>query len=135
ISLSARAMPWQIAPAWPVMPPPCTETIRSILLFMSHRLSGPRTALRSFSSVKYCSSSRPLMRIWPEPSVKRTRATADLRRPVPMYAFVAVATLLLPYRITRVQSDLEFLGLLGLVLVRRPGVDLQLAHLLAAELV
>ena len=53
IVLSARAIPWLTAPAWPVMPPPFVLTNTSTRLSCSVTFSGPSTAARSLSSVKY----------------------------------------------------------------------------------
>ena len=51
-------------------------------------VNGWLTANRRVSVGKYASTARPFTTILPEPLVIRTRATADLRRPVPRNAFV-----------------------------------------------
>src|SRR5687767_193113 len=124
-SSSARAIPWRIAPAWPVTPPPST------LIMTLKRPSVPvtRKGIRtsdSLTALPKCSSSdRPLTTISPSPGSSRTRAMAVLRRPVPekkagMDMFVS-------------SSSGERLRRLGLVGMIRAGVDLELAQLLRAE--
>src|SRR5262249_766707 len=102
------------------------------------------------------------MAIWPEPSARRTRATAVFRRPVPIvYCFGAVfvsATCHPPVsrrtdfnpfdaeerieirsthneRMNPALVEFQFLRLLGLMRMARARVNLQFFHLLAAELV
>jgi hypothetical protein len=45
--------------------------------------SGWRTTMIDVCRPKYCSTGRPLTRIWPVPFLRKTRAIDDLRRPVP----------------------------------------------------
>src|SRR5947207_12561684 len=56
--LRARAMPWQMAPAWPEKPPPLTRIFTSTLAVISVSFKAAMTELRSFVSVKYDSSDR-----------------------------------------------------------------------------
>src|SRR5687768_17190447 len=73
-----------------------------------------------------CSTiERPLITISPSPGIRRTRATAVLRRPVPVLNAGVVAMLSPPSG-----ERLRPLGLMGMV---GTGVDLQLAQLLGAE--
>src|SRR5487761_543271 len=67
------------------------------------------------------------MVIVPWPGRNRTRATASLRRPVVWERGAGTAAR--PPR----RGELQGLGRLGLVGVFRPGVDLELGELLAAE--
>src|SRR5262249_21117883 len=80
---SARAIPSFTAPACPLTPPP--ETLATTLKFaaVSLEISGWRASLRCASVTKYLSNGRPFTENWPSPGRKNTRATLDLRRPVP----------------------------------------------------
>src|SRR5262250_2602893 len=82
-SSSARAMPILSAPAWPLTPPPDTLAWISKVEAVSLVTSGCFTSTRCASVRKYLSSSRPFTMNLPLPGRRKTRATLDLRRPVP----------------------------------------------------
>src|SRR5512140_2262224 len=118
-------MPWRIAPAWPVTPPPSTLIIALKRPSVPVTRNGIRTSASSIAAPKCSTSERPFTTISPSPGRSRTRATAVLRRPVPVLKVWAVA-------IDRSSSG-ERLRPLGLMGVVRPRVDLQLAELLGPE--
>src|SRR5205085_1719 len=68
---------------WKLLRAPLRPYFLRSFMRTSVTLSGPTTALRSLSSVKKSSSVRPLILMTPVPSVRKMRATAVLRRPVP----------------------------------------------------
>src|SRR5581483_1414192 len=72
-------MPWRMAPAWPVGPPPDTVTSTSKRPSDSVSSSGWRTSMREVSRPKYSSGVLPLMVIAPLPGLMNTRAAAGLR--------------------------------------------------------
>src|SRR5207253_4777513 len=82
-SMSARAMPSFTAPAWPFTPPPATVASTLKLAVASPDTSDCRASPRCASVTKYLSKGRPLTVTSPLPGRKKTRATLDLRRPVP----------------------------------------------------
>src|SRR5450432_1427387 len=141
---SARAMPCMQAPAWPVLPPPCTVIRTSTLSRTPACSSGATTAPRSWSIVKKSASSRSLITSLPLPARIRTRATEVLRRPVPRASmtFSAAAGMLLSFdqfafgdgvRLVRGQFGgdwlLTLMGMFG------AGVDFQLSEHLVGQLV
>lgn len=69
-------MPWEMAPAWPVSPPPETLTKTSILSLSSTVWSGRTATREKFSWEKKESAGSPLISIEPVPSLRRTRAVA-----------------------------------------------------------
>src|SRR5258706_13878422 len=88
---------------------------------------------------KYAANSRPFTRILPVPGRNRTRATASLRRPVVWMRGLLTRG---PSRFGVQRSRDACLaalgqragdGLLGLMRVGRPGVDLELLQHLAPE--
>ncbi len=93
---SARAMPWRTAPAWPEIPPPKVVTTMSARPSAFAARSGCRMIVCRVSVGKYSSNGRPLIEIFPVPGTKRTRATASLRRPVPMGPVSTATTLTSP---------------------------------------
>src|SRR6185295_8250703 len=78
----------------------------------------------SIAEPKCSTSERPLITISPSPGSSRTRATAVLRRPVPV---------LKAWVVMRGPPSGERLRPLGLMGMIRAGVDLELAQLLGAE--
>src|SRR6201996_6849369 len=82
-SSSARAMPIFKAPAWPLIPPPETLAVISKVELVSLVTSGCFTSTRCAPVRKYLSNSRPFTVSLPLPGRRKTRATLDLRRPVP----------------------------------------------------
>ena len=62
--------------------PHLTTTFRSNLFESESARNGASTAFCNSMVGRYSSKLRPLMVIWPVPSVIQTRATAVLRRPV-----------------------------------------------------
>jgi hypothetical protein len=76
-------MPWRTAPAWPDSPPPCTLTLTSKAASLAVSTSGWRTTMIDVWRPKYWSTGLPFTRISPVPFFMKTRATEDLRRPVP----------------------------------------------------
>src|SRR5262245_13694208 len=117
-------MPWRIAPAWPVTPPPSTLIIALKWPSVPVTRNGIFTS-DSFTALPKCSSRlRPLTTISPSPGSSRTRAIAVLRRPVPEKK----AGVLM--RSGSSGERLRPLGLMGMVCA---GVALQLAELLHAQ--
>ena len=76
-------MPWRIAPAWPVTPPPSTLIIALKRPSVPVTRNGIRTSASLTALPKCWSIVRPLTTISPSPGRSRTRAMAVLRRPVP----------------------------------------------------
>src|SRR5712691_7310886 len=81
--MSARAIPWAIAPACPLLPPPTTFTLMSNLRCVLVTRSGASAAISRTRRPRYASGSFSLTVIRPSPGCRRTRAIAFLRRPVP----------------------------------------------------
>src|SRR5688572_24607309 len=77
-----RAIPMEIAPDWPSVPPPCARTKMSKAFSAPTAASGAMTRLRSLVVLKYSSRSLSLTRTLPVPAFTRTRATAVFRLPV-----------------------------------------------------
>src|SRR6058998_269142 len=109
-------MPCRTAPAWPEMPPPSTEASTSNRPSTFAVLKGCLIIVCRGSRGKYCSKGSPFTRILPLPCTSRTRATAFLRRPVPM-EIACTATPLPPH--------FQLLRLLREVRMLRPTVDPQ----------
>src|SRR3569832_2217312 len=82
--------------------------------------NGWRTMRSAVSRPKYSSMVRLLMVILPEPGLRNTRADAVLRRPVVRFCCAIRKSCLM-------NSDVEGLRLLRLVIVLRTGEDLELA--------
>ena len=78
-------MPCRIAPAWPLMPPPCTRTRRSYRAVRVGDLERRERERAVVARGKYSSSERPLIHVLPSPGRRITRATDVLRLPVPRY--------------------------------------------------
>ena len=76
-------MPWRMAPAWPVTPPPSTLIIALKRPSVPVTRNGIRTSASLTALPKCSSSERPLTTISPSPGSSRTRAMVVLRRPVP----------------------------------------------------
>src|ERR1700681_1376443 len=87
--MSARAMPCEIAPAWPLVPPPTTLTLMSNLRWVLVTRSGASAAISRTRLPRYASVSLSLITTRPSPGWIRTRATAFLRRPVPRWKMSA----------------------------------------------
>src|ERR1700730_5875842 len=87
--MSARAMPWEMAPAWPLVPPPTTLTLMSNLRWVLVPRSGASAAISRTRLPRYASVSLSLITTRPSPGWMRTRATAFLRRPVPRWKMSA----------------------------------------------
>src|ERR1019366_2422867 len=84
-SCSARAMPMRTAPAWPFTPPPSTVQTTLKLAVVSVSTSDDFAIMRWASVTKYTSNGLLLTLNSPLPGRRNTRATLDLRRPVPWY--------------------------------------------------
>src|SRR5574337_762369 len=82
-SISARVIPWRTAPAWPDSPPPSTLIRMSNVVSWLVSFSGCRMTIRPVSREKNSSAGLSLTTILPVPFLMNTRATEDLRRPVP----------------------------------------------------
>src|SRR5574337_271558 len=82
-SMRARVMPWRMPPRWPDSPPPWTLTRMSNAASLAVSSSGWRTIMIEVWRPKYSSTALPLIVIRPSPFFMKTRATEDLRRPVP----------------------------------------------------
>src|SRR5438046_979909 len=80
---SARAMPCAMAPAWPLVPPPCTWTLTSNFRCVLVTRSGANAASSSTRRPRNASASFSLTVTRPSPGWMRTRATAFFRRPIP----------------------------------------------------
>src|SRR6476661_6997863 len=78
-------MPWRVAPACPDSPPPWTFTMMSNVSAWFVSISGCLTIMIDVWRPKNFWMSFPLTTIWPEPFFRNTRATLDLRRPVPLF--------------------------------------------------
>src|SRR3990172_9551087 len=113
-----------MAPAWPVTPPPSTLIIALKRPSVPVTRNGILTSASSIACPKCSASERPLTTISPSPGSSRTRATAVLRRPVPVLK--AGVDIVAPPSGER----LRLLGLMGVIVA---GVDLQLAELLGPE--
>src|ERR1700732_3347290 len=87
--ISARAIPCEMAPAWPLVPPPNTFTLTSNLRCRLVMRSGARAAISRTLRPRYASVSLSLITTRPSPGWMRTRATAFLRRPVPRWKMSA----------------------------------------------
>src|SRR5579859_4465782 len=109
-------MPWAMAPACPLVPPPATFTLTSNLRCVLVTRSGALAASSRTRRPRNASRSLSLTVILPSPGWILTRATAFLRRPVPRLNVSAKIDVS-----PRVECDL--LRLLGHVLVVRPRVD------------
>src|SRR5438874_5843938 len=109
-------MPCAMAPAWPLVPPPTTFTLRSNLRCVPVTRSGASAAISSTRRPRYASGSFSLTVTRPSPGVRRTRAIAFLRRPVPRWR--VSANLDVPLGV-----EGDDLRLLCLVAVVRPRVD------------
>ena len=72
----ALAIPWRIAPAWPVNPPPTTEQITSYFVKVFVAVKGCLTITFKVSKPKNSSISLPLIVIFPVPSTNLTLAIA-----------------------------------------------------------
>src|SRR6266851_6281430 len=114
--MRARAMPCEIAPAWPLVPPPTTLTLMSNLRCVLVMRSGARAAISRTLRPRYARVSFSLMRTRPSPGWMRTRATAFLRRPVPLVN--TSANLDVPLGVEG--HDLRLLGLMPML---GTGVD------------
>ena len=73
-----------MAPAWPDSPPPCTLTLMSKVSTWLVRNRGCLTIMMDVWRPKKASMSLSLIVILPVPFFMNTRATLDLRRPVPL---------------------------------------------------
>src|SRR5205807_4537742 len=113
--MSARAMPCEIAPAWPLVPPPTTLTLMSSFRWVPVTRSGARAAISSTRRPRYASGSFSLTVTRPSPGWMRTRAIAFFRRPVPR--FMSSANLQVSFLV-----ECDGLRLLRLVPVLGPGV-------------
>ena len=82
-SFRALAIPWRIAPAWPVNPPPLTVQITSYFAVVFVTVSGCLTITFNVSNPKNSSISLPFIVIFPEPSTSLTLAIEDFLLPVP----------------------------------------------------
>src|SRR5919201_4649335 len=82
-------MPCAIAPACPLVPPPMTLTVTSNLRCVLVTRSGARAAISRTRRPRYASGSLSLTVTRPSPGVRRTRAIAFLRRPVPWFSVSA----------------------------------------------
>ena len=111
-------MPWRTAPAWPVMPPPCTLTLMSNVVGVLGSSSGWRTIMRAGLAAEELVDGLPLTVIWPLPFLMKTRATDGLAAAGAVVAFLDHCRLL----------RFERLGLLRGVRMRAAGVHLQLAE-------
>src|SRR4029077_6785177 len=114
--ISARAMPCEMAPAWPLVPPPTTLTLMSNLRCVLVTRSGARAAISRTRRPRYAIVSFSLVPRRPSPGWMRTRATAFLRRPVPRVKTSANLEISLG-----VEGDDP--RLLGLVPMLAPGVN------------
>src|SRR5438105_1848089 len=118
-------MPWAMAPACPLVPPPMTFTVTSNLRCMPVTRSGASAAISSTRRPRYASGSLSFTVTRPSPGERRTRAIAFLRRPVPR--FIVSANLQISFCVEG--QDLRFLGN---VPVLRAGVDTEaLQHIRA----
>src|SRR5262249_30341064 len=92
---SARVMPWRMATAWALTPPPQTFTSVVYCPVVEVTSKGWRMIRRDDSRPKYSSAGRVLTVISPLPERSLTRATEVLRLPVPektlLSALIAVA--------------------------------------------
>src|SRR5574337_1255316 len=116
-------MPWRTAPAWPDSPPPATLTVMSKLSTWSVSTSGCLAIMIEVWRPKNSAMSRPLTVILPLPFFRNTRATLDLRRPVPLFHSPII----------RGSLDFQRLGLLGAVRMLGAAVHLQLLDHRVAE--
>src|SRR6188474_1115036 len=96
-------MPWRTAPAWPDSPPPWTLTMMSNVSTWFVRNRGWRQIMIEVSRPKNTWMSRSLIVILPVPFLINTRATLDLRRPVPLFHSPIINSSL----------DVQHFGLLG----------------------
>src|SRR2546430_4320707 len=103
-------MPWAIAPAWPLVPPPITLIVMSNLRWVLVTRSGARAAISRTRRPRYARGSFSLTVTRPSPGCNRTRAIAFFRRPVPR--FIVSANLYVSFFV-----EGDRLGLLGLVSV------------------
>src|SRR3954471_23789575 len=78
-------MPWRVAPAWPDSPPPCTFTWMSNVSAWLVSSRGCFTIMIEVWRPKNSWMSLSLTVILPVPFFMNTRATLDLRRPVPLF--------------------------------------------------
>src|SRR5439155_19835122 len=76
-------MPCAMAPAWPLVPPPCTWTLTSNFRCVLVTRSGANAASSSTRRPRNASASFSLTVTRPSPGWMRTRATAFFRRPIP----------------------------------------------------
>src|SRR5690606_34505605 len=109
-------MPWRTAPAWPDSPPPWTLTWMSKASRFSVSTRGCLAIMIEVWRPKNCSMSLPLTVILPVPFFRNTRATLDLRRPVPLFHSPIIVG----------SSDVQHLRLLGGVRVLGAAVHLEL---------
>ena len=82
-SNNALEIPWRIAPAWPVNPPPITLQITSYFPNVFVEFKGCLTITFKVSVPKYSSISLPLIVIFPVPSTNLTLAIDYFLLPVP----------------------------------------------------
>src|ERR1035437_4491571 len=109
-------MPWRTAPAWPDSPPPATLTMMSKVCAWLVSIRGCLQIMIEVWRPKNFSMSLPFTTIWPEPFFRNTRATLDLRRPVPLFHSPIISGSL----------NFQHFGLLGRVRVLSTGIDLEL---------
>src|SRR5665647_897252 len=109
-------MPWRTAPAWPDSPPPATLTMMSNVSTWFVKNRGCLQIMMEVSRPKNFWMSLPLTTIWPEPFFRKTRATLDLRRPVPLFHSPIISGSL----------KFQHFGLLGSVRVLSTTVHLEL---------
>src|SRR5674476_848859 len=109
-------MPWRTAPAWPDSPPPATLTMMSNVSTWFVKNRGCLQIMMEVSRPKNFWMSLPLTTIWPEPFFRKTRATLDLRRPVPLFHSPIISGSL----------NFQHFGLLGRMWVLGTGIDLEL---------
>src|SRR5450759_5055178 len=116
-------MPWRTAPAWPDSPPPATLTMMSKVCAWLVSIRGCLQIMMEVSRPKNFSMSLPFTTIWPEPFFRKTRATLDLRRPVPLFHSPIISGSL----------NFQHFGLLGRVRVLGTGIPVSYTHLRAHE--
>src|SRR5579864_4650631 len=124
--MRARAMPWAMAPAWPLVPPPITLTVMSNLRCVPVTRSGARAAISRTRRPRYASGSFSFTVTRPSPGEMRTRAIAFFLRPVPRFS--VSANLHVPLFV-----ETQRLRLLRRVPVLRAGVHAKALQHIRAE--
>src|SRR5690242_11749728 len=119
-------MPCAMAPACPLDPPPMTLIEMSNFRCVLVTRSGARAAISSTRRPRYARGSFSLTVTRPSPGVRRTRAIAFLRRPVPRC--MLSANLQVPLGV-----EGRDLRLLCLMTVIRAGVDAEALQHIGAE--